>query len=173
LPPTLHYESPNPKIDFANSPFYVNAELKSWHRNGSPLRAGISSFGIGGTNSHVVVEEAPELKILSASRPAQLLMLSTKTESALDAATKNLGEFLKQNPETNLADAAYTLQTGRREFAQRRMFVCRDFDDAVKILEFSDAKKIFNKSVVRENPPVVFMFPGQGSQQVNMAHLRK
>lgn len=169
LPPTLHFESPNPKIDFANSPFFVNTSFKDWQRNGSPLRAGVSSFGIGGTNSHVVVQEAPELEISNASRPAQLLMLSAKTESALDAATKNLAAHLKGNPEINLADAAYTLQAGRREFQQRRMLVCRDAKDAAIVLESRDAKRLFSKTAGRENPPIVFMFPGQGSQQIDMA----
>ena len=92
LPPSLHFETPNPKIDFANSPFYVNTKLVEWQKNGSPRRAGVSSFGIGGTNAHVVLEEAPVAKqgcrgAGERGRSYQLLVLSAKTESALDTAT--------------------------------------------------------------------------------------
>src|SRR5260221_5725729 len=169
IPPSLHFESPNPKIDFANSPFFVNAKLAEWKNGATPRRAGVSSFGIGGTNAHVVLEEATASEISAASRPAQLLLLSAKTETALDEATVNLAEHLKQNPTLNLADAAYTLQLGRHEFAHRRMLVCRDTNDATKVLEARDVKQFFTCVSKHENLPVVFMFPGQGAQQVNMA----
>src|SRR5262249_36521709 len=80
LPPSLHFESPNPKIDFAASPFFVNTRLTEWGTNGSPRRAGVSSFGIGGTNAHVVLEEAPDPPPTSDSRTWQVLTLSAKTE---------------------------------------------------------------------------------------------
>ncbi|HEY2961858.1 MAG TPA: polyketide synthase, partial [Pyrinomonadaceae bacterium] len=97
LPPSLHYQTANPEIDFANSPFYVNASLRSWERNGTPRRAGVSSFGIGGTNAHVIVEEAPEPEPGSASKRAwQVLPLSAKTEGALEAITNNLSAHLDQ-----------------------------------------------------------------------------
>src|SRR6185503_7371215 len=95
LPPSLHFESPNPKIDFANSPFFVNAELADWKEGENPRRAGVSSFGIGGTNAHVVLEESPAVKAQAESSPFQLLLLSAKTETALDQATKNLAAHLK------------------------------------------------------------------------------
>ncbi|NET60311.1 MAG: acyltransferase domain-containing protein, partial [Symploca sp. SIO2E6] len=132
IPPSLNFETPNPTIDFANSPFYVNTSLSEWNRNGTPRRAGVSSFGIGGTNAHVVLEEAPTLEPSSTSRPWQLLILSAKTSSALETATTNLAAYLQQHPEINLADVAYTLQVGRTAFEHRRMLVCQDLDDALK-----------------------------------------
>ncbi len=168
LPPSLHFESPNPKIDFANSPFYVNEKLSAWKRGEAPRRAGVSSFGIGGTNAHVVLEEAPALEAPAKTRPVQLLLLSAKTETALAQATANLSSHLKQNPAVDLADAAYTLQVGRQHFAHRRMLLCRDATDAVNALEAEDSKRGFTHKARQDNPPIVFMFPGQGSQHVNM-----
>ena len=120
LPPSVHFEQPNPRIDFASSPFFVNTELTSWTTNGGPRRAGISSFGIGGTNAHVILEEAPPQQPSGKDRQSQLLVLSAKTESALNAAAANLAEYLKSHADVNLADVAYTLQVGRRGFAYRR-----------------------------------------------------
>jgi len=116
LPPSLHFEQPNPQIDFANSPFYVNTTLSEWKTNG----AGVSSFGIGGTNAHVILEEAPTPEPSGQSRPWQLLVLSAKTASALESATANLAKYLAQHPDINLADVAYTLSKGRQAFNQRR-----------------------------------------------------
>lgn len=90
IPPSLHFQEPNPQIDFANSPFYVNHQLSEWQTNGTPRRAGVSSFGIGGTNAHVILEEAPMIEASSPSRPYQLLLLSAKTSTALDSATVHL-----------------------------------------------------------------------------------
>ena len=168
LPPSLHYEQPNPKIDFANSPFYVNAQLSEWATNGTPRRAGVSSFGIGGTNAHVVLEEAPEQTQTDATAPWQLFVLSAKTPTALDATTANLAAHLRQNPDLDLADAAYTLQTGRRAFNHRRMFVCRSSEDALGTLEAGDARRLFTAEQAGGARSVVFMFSGQGSQYVNM-----
>jgi non-ribosomal peptide synthase protein (TIGR01720 family) len=169
IPPSLNFEQPNPQIDFANSPFYVNTTLSPWQTNGIPRRAGVSSFGIGGTNAHVIVEEAPIVEASSPSKPWQLLLLSAKTSSALDTATANLVKHLKSHPEFNLADVAYTLQVGRRAFNHRRLLVCRDVNDAVKALETPDSPRVFTLHQEHRNPPVVFMFPGQGAQYVNMA----
>ena len=112
IPPTLHYESPNPAIDFASSPFYVTTKLEPWSRNGSPLRAAVSSFGVGGTNAHAVVEEAPPQETTTDGRGSVLLTLSAKSEAALDTATRRLGEHLARHPEHDLADAAFTLHVG-------------------------------------------------------------
>ncbi|HXI70249.1 MAG TPA: condensation domain-containing protein, partial [Verrucomicrobiae bacterium] len=169
IPPSLHFESSNPAIAFTDSPFFVNGKLTDWTNGAMPRRAGVSSFGIGGTNAHVVLEEAPALESSTDSRPSQLLLLSAKTEMALDQATTNLADHLKQNPTLNPADVAHTLQAGRHDFTHRRMLVCRDVKDAVTALEARDAKRIFSRVSQHENPPVVFMFPGQGAQQVNMA----
>jgi acyl transferase domain-containing protein len=168
IPPSLHFERPNPKIDFANSPFYVNATLRKWQTDGTPRRAGVSSFGIGGTNAHVVLEEAPAIEPPGESRPWQLLLLSAKTSSALEAATANLAQHLQQHPALNLADVAYTLQVGRRSFNHRRALVCRDRDDAVTALETLSPERVFTRFQEPAARSVVFMFPGQGAQYVNM-----
>jgi acyl transferase domain-containing protein len=169
LPATLNFRKANPKIDFANSPFFVNAELTEWKAGPTPRRAGVSGFGIGGTNAHVVLEEAPTVPPSGPSRGWQLLLLSARTASALDAATTNFIEHLKANPELDLADAAFTLQTGRRVFDHRRMLVCRDAGDAAAALAAGDARRVVTGQGKERERPVVFMFPGQGAQHVGMA----
>src|SRR6185295_9802741 len=109
IPPSLHYQKPNPQIEFTGTPFFVNRELAQWESNGHPRRAGVSSFGIGGTNVHVILEEAPCAPSADISKPWQVLVLSAKTEAALSAKTTALVEHLKQHSELNLADVAYTL----------------------------------------------------------------
>ncbi|MDF5727930.1 MAG: beta-ketoacyl synthase N-terminal-like domain-containing protein [Rhizonema sp. PD38] len=168
LPPSLHFEEPNPKIDFTSSPFYVNTSLSEWKTNGNLRRAGVSSFGIGGTNAHVVLEEAPTVEVSSKSRSKQLLVLSAKTDSALDTATKNLVKHLKQHPDLNFADVAYTYHIGRTAFKYRRMVVCQNLEDAANALLTLDAKRVFTNFQESGEPPVVFMFSGQGTQYVNM-----
>ncbi|HJP91742.1 MAG TPA: type I polyketide synthase [Pyrinomonadaceae bacterium] len=168
IPPSLHFAEPNPEIDFANSPFYVNATLSEWTTSETPRRAGVSSFGIGGTNAHVILEEAPARESSSSSRPRHLLTLSAKTSSALEQATANLLAYLRQHPDVNLADVAYTLQLGRGEFEHRRFVVCRDVEDAVHALQLPQSERVRTGSPERQDKPVVFMFPGQGAQQVNM-----
>lgn len=168
LPPSLHYRQPNPKIDFAASPFFVNARLADWKRGDTPRRAGVSSFGIGGTNAHVIVEEAPLAEESSeTTRPQHLLLLSAKTGSSLDIATANLAEFLKHNHDVNLADVAYTLQVGRGSFGHRRALVCKDRNDALAALESRD--RLLTLFQEPRHRPVVFMFPGQGTQYTGMA----
>ncbi|MGI2902881.1 SDR family oxidoreductase [Tolypothrix sp. VBCCA 56010] len=168
IPPSLHFEQPNPEIDFANSPFYVNTTLSDWKTNGTPCRAGVSSFGIGGTNAHVILEEAPVVEPSGPARPWQLLLLSAKTSTALLTATANLAAHLKQHPDLNLADVAYTQCVGRRAFDYRRMLVCQDLEDAVKALSPLDPQRVFTHYQKPCNRPVVFMFPGQGAQYVEM-----
>ena len=168
IPPSLNFENPNPEIDFENSPFYVNSKLSEWKRDGIPRRAGVSSFGFGGSNAHVIVQEAPAPEPSSPTRPFQLLVLSAKTASALEIATKNVITFLKQHPELEFTDAIYTLQVGRKAFSHRRMIVCQNVDDAVSTLEAADQKPVFTVYQEKRNPPVVFMFSGQGAQYVNM-----
>jgi acyl transferase domain-containing protein/acyl carrier protein len=167
IPPSLHFEQPNPKIDFANSPFYVNAKLSQWQIGKTPRRAGLSSLGIGGTNAHVILEEAPPVKICSTARPWHLLTISAKTSSALETATANLVEHLKQHPHLNLADVAYTLQVGRRAFDYRRAVVCQTLEDAVSALQ--DPKRVLSGIHKTSTRSVAFMFTGLGTHYVNMA----
>ena len=168
IPASLHFEKPNPQIDFANSPFYVNTKLAEWAGE-SPLRAGVSSFGIGGTNAHVILEESRVEQESGPTRPYQLLFLSAKTDTALEAITRNLAEHLKQREEDKLEDVAYTLHVGRRDFSNRRVLVCTNRQDAVQALESVDPSRVFTDQHGGAYTPVVFMFPGQGSQRVNMA----
>ncbi|MBX9258975.1 SDR family NAD(P)-dependent oxidoreductase [Desmonostoc muscorum CCALA 125] len=169
IPPSLHFEEPNPQINFANSPFYINNKLSEWKADKHPRRAGVSSFGIGGTNVHVILEEAPVFTIKkSVSRPWHLLAISAKTPTALESATTNFANYLAQHPEINLADVAYTLQVGRRKFNHRRVLLCRDISDAIKILTTPNNQGVLNNCSETRNHPIVFMFPGQGAQYVNM-----
>ncbi|MBP0020481.1 MAG: SDR family NAD(P)-dependent oxidoreductase [Cyanobacteria bacterium SBLK] len=165
IPPSLNFKTPNPQIDFENSPFYVNAQLKDWQRNGTPRRAGVSSFGFGGTNVHVVLEEAPSPAAETPANCPQLLSLSAKTATALETMSDRLVNHLKASPDLNLADVAGTLHLGRWQLPHRRAFVAQTVAEAVEILEAGGAE-------TREAPvngsPVIFMFPGQGSQYVNM-----
>jgi phthiocerol/phenolphthiocerol synthesis type-I polyketide synthase E len=165
LPPSLNFDEPNPKIDFESSPFRVNTELTPWETNGAPRRASVNSVGIGGTNAHVVLEEAPPPRPSGPSRPAQLLTLSARTPRALDALTERLAAHLRDRPELELADVAHTLHVGRRELAHRRFAVCRDRDEAVSALE---GGRFQTAAPERTGPPVAFMFSGQGSQYPNM-----
>jgi acyl transferase domain-containing protein/SAM-dependent methyltransferase/acyl carrier protein len=166
IPPSLHFERPNPEFDLENSPFYVNSALAEWKRGNGPRRAGVSSFGIGGTNVHVVLEEAPPRAAMCESRPCQLLVLSAKSEIALNAASARLGNYLSTHPEACLADVALTLSRRRTDFPYRRALVCKSTNDAVAILAGPTTGQVQS----HETPagPVVFMFPGQGSQYVNM-----
>jgi len=175
IPPLIHFETPNPKIDFANSPFYINTKLSEWKTtNGTPRRAGVSSLGVGGTNAHVVLEEWEPVEqgnkgTLVQGRKQQLLLLSAKTSKALEAASINLANHLKQHLELNIADVTYTLSIGRRAFDYRRFAVVSDLEDAENTLFPLDIKRVFTNSGQVKTRSVVFMFSGQGSQYVNMA----
>jgi acyl transferase domain-containing protein/thioesterase domain-containing protein len=168
IPASLHFRQANPRIDFADSPFYVCSEYQEWQSQGAPRRAGVSSLGVGGTNAHVILEEAPTAKSSGGSRPYQLLLLSAKTESALDAMTRGLAEHFKQATEINLADAAFTLQTGRKVFEHRRALVCSNLENAVEGLLAGNPKQVLSGKARVDDPHVVFMFPGGGAQYANM-----
>ncbi len=131
FPPTLHFNGPNPQFDLENSPFYVNPKRKEWKSQNTPRRAGVSAFGVGGTNAHVVIEQAPERTSPASARPVQLLTLSARSEAALDRATENLAEYFKTHSDVNFADVAWTLQAGRRAFPCRRTVVARDVTEAI------------------------------------------
>jgi iturin family lipopeptide synthetase A len=206
IPPSLNFETPNPKLELEKTPFYVNTGLTEFKSNGGPRRAAVSSFGFGGTNVHAILEEAPEvsgsvgqlvsdpvgkssegtggLAPLSKEHPSpryQLILLSAKTPTALDKMTQNLVEYFKNNllnhenhgnhdnpinpgqdPALILAHAAYTLQVGRQPFPYRKACVCSNPGEAIRALPASP------QAEADEDPAVVFMFSGQGSQYVNM-----
>jgi non-ribosomal peptide synthase protein (TIGR01720 family) len=167
IPPSLHYASPNPQIDFESTPFYVNAELAAWNAGEVPRRAGVSSFGIGGTNVHVVLEEAPKAVRAPGSRSAQLLVVSARNGAALQEAAARLADRLERFPDLPLEDVAYTLQTGRRAFGRRASLVCTDSTDAVAGLRAIASETAARQAAV-PGRPIVFMFSGQGSQHVGM-----
>ena len=166
IPASLHFETPNPAIDFASSPFHVNTQLREWKRGAAPRRTAVSSFGIGGTNAHAVLEEAPLPAASGPATPWQLLVLSAKTDTALDQATDRLRVHLEARPEDNLADVAHTLQVGRRGFNHRRFVVARDRDDALAAL--ADRARQSTALQERQGGPLAFLFTGQGSQYPNM-----
>jgi acyl transferase domain-containing protein len=169
LPPHLHYERPNPSIDFAASPFYVNTALSPWSRGPDPRRAGVSSFGIGGTNAHLVLEEPPTPPGPAATTlPWQLLPLSAKTPAALDAATVQLAEHLRRHPDESLADVAYTLQVGRTAHSWRRAVVCRTVEQAAGTLTGDGDGRLLSAAQPARPRSVALMFPGQGAQYVGM-----
>jgi phthiocerol/phenolphthiocerol synthesis type-I polyketide synthase E len=168
IPPSLNFERPNPKIDFDKGPFYVNASLSSWEPGERPRRAAVSSFGIGGTNAHAILEEAPPRPASGPSRERQLLVLSAKKPTALEAMTLNLGQHLKQHPELPLADLAYTLQVGRGLHAYRRAVVSQDAESAIAALAKPESRRVITGRQAARPQQVVFMFPGQGAQHANM-----
>ena len=169
IPPTVNYHEPNPQIDFANSPFYVNTELKHWPADGAPRRAGVSSFGIGGTNAHVVLEEAPRVEPGEGHREHQLLVLSARTATALATMASNLAAWMARHGDANLADVAHTLQVGRAAHGYRLALVAESVADAARALADSrGARVLASDGETVDQASVVFMFTGQGAQYVGM-----
>jgi len=168
IPPTLHFVEANPELGLEETPFYVNSEVKEWKANGHPRRAGVSAFGVGGTNAHVVLEEAPRVERAVGGSKRQLLVISARSGPALERATENLAGHLKRHPELELRDVAYTLQAGRKSFAHRRFVTCQSVAEAVEALEKKDQNRLFSGEQEQQERPVVFLFPGQGSQYAGM-----
>jgi acyl transferase domain-containing protein len=172
LLPSLHFESPNPAIDFTNSPFYVSTQLSPWPAHDFPRRAAVNALGFGGTNAHVIVEEAPAIAHRSNSGSWHLLVLSARSNSALEQASTNMVSHLKQHADLDLGDVAYTLQLGRRGWDHRRMLVCSSVQDAIAALESNNPQRVLTATCRTQNAdnpsPITFMFPGHGSQHVNM-----
>lgn len=168
LPPSLHFEKPNPKIDFDKSPFYVNTETKPWEMDGGSRNAGVSSFGIGGTNVHIVLTEHEEIGKKDTSRPSQIITLSAKSKIALESMTGRLLNHLKLHPDINFQDVCYTLNVGREEFEFRRCLICRNKTDAIFALENISSKKENLSHYKRQENKIAFLFSGQGSQYYGM-----
>ena len=168
LTPTLNFVTPNPALQLEDSPFYVNTALTEWGSDVVPLRAGVSAFGMGGTNAHLVLEEAPRVELAEGASKPHLLLLSAKNETAIENASSNLASHIADNPQSKLGDIAWTLMNGRRSFEVRRSMVVKDRDHAAATLTEPDPKRIVTRSTRPERPAVAFMFPGQGSQYVAM-----
>lgn len=139
IPPTLHILRPNPEIDFVNSPFYLNTELTSWEEQDHPFRAGISSFGAGGTNAHIILEEPPQPSPSSSGKALKVLLLSAKNEKALATMTDNLRSYLQHHPSANLDDISFTLQVGRNLMPFRKVLVCSTLEQALSDLSSPDS----------------------------------
>ncbi len=177
LPPSIHCERPNPRLHLDESPFYVNDRLRDWPAAGGPRRAGVNSLGIGGTNAHVVLEEAPPRPAPAPSRPWQLLLLSARSGPALAAAAERLAAALAGDfagtPPPDLADAAHTLRIGRAAYRHRRAVVCRDRADAVARLrgegERAPEHDLGAGGAGGEERRVAFLLPGLGEHYAGMA----
>ena len=159
LPPSLHFTEANPEIDFPRTPFYVNTRLQDWTSE-NLRRAAVVSTGMGGTNACVILEEAPRRASVPASQAPQLLVISAKTETALEQATQRLRDFLKRS-DADLGDVAHTLQVGRKPFPHRRFLICRDHEEP----SLSAASRMEDA-----HRPVVLLLPGIGDHYVGMGH---
>ncbi|HST63246.1 MAG TPA: aminotransferase class III-fold pyridoxal phosphate-dependent enzyme, partial [Longimicrobium sp.] len=166
IPPSLNCAAPHPEIAASGGKVFVNTELRPWTRNGTPRRAGVSSFGIGGTNAHAVLEEAPPAEPSGPSRALQLLVLSARTPTALASAAGGLAAHLEAAA-PSLADAAFTLQTGRREMEHRLAVVCGDAAEGAARLREAAGRAA--PPAPGAGRPVAFLFPGLGMQHVDMA----
>ena len=167
IPPSLNFSKPNPLIDFDRSPFYVNCKLRDWESDGQPRRAGVTSLGIGGTNAHAILEEAPIAAPPGPSRPWQVLTLSAKTPAALDAMSRHLAEHLEEHS-PNLADVAFTGHLGRKSFRFRRAIICKGSIDAVDAIRRGAPRRVFSNSAGDNDRPLIFLCPGQGAQYLSM-----
>lgn len=168
LPASLNFESPNPQIDFRNSPFFVNTARRDLPRSGPPLRAMINSFGVGGTNACAVLEEPPPVVADGACRAGNILLLSAKTESALEALTAAVKTHVERHPDLDVNDLAYTSQVRRKPFNHRRYVSFSTRDHLIARLGNRAGGGLNHAVAAAEGQPVVFAFPGQGNQFVGM-----
>jgi acyl transferase domain-containing protein/acyl carrier protein len=170
IPKNLHYERPNPEINFAESPFFVATDLIDWPINGTRRRAGVSSFGVGGTNAHLVLEQAPESEAQPDAPRQQLLVLSARTATGLEKVTDNLAAHLDRTPGLDLANVAFTCQVGRKTLPHRR-YVVFDRDEPSELLtalQARDPQRVNGAYTDMRDRKIVFMFSGQGTQYVDM-----
>jgi phthiocerol/phenolphthiocerol synthesis type-I polyketide synthase E len=168
IPPSLHFQNPNPAIDFAGSPFYVADRLLPWTPDGVPRRAGVSSFGVGGTNAHVVLEEPPAADPPAPAEGPELLVLSARTQTALDRLAADTAAHLEAHPEAALGDVAFTLARGRKAFGNRRALVASTPAEAASLLRGADASRVSTQLAAEADPGVVFLFSGLGTQYAGM-----
>jgi phthiocerol/phenolphthiocerol synthesis type-I polyketide synthase E len=163
IPPTVHFSQPNEQLVLQESPFRVSSEAEQWPHRDTPRRAGVSSLGVGGTNVHVCLEEAPlRLPVVDESLP-QLLILSSRSRHSLDRMTARLSARLRDQPPLQLVDVAYTLRVGRREFLERRCLVATKSEDAAEILSSDDRAGVYSGTAPSGDLPVMFLFSGAGA----------
>jgi len=167
LPPSINFNRPNPRMDLNNSPFVINSQLSQWHSD-QPLLAGVTSLGAGGTNAHIILEEAPSPQPADRSAHSHhLITLSAKTETSLDSATRLLAARLKEEA-LELADVAYTLQVGRRDYPHRRAFAASSTADLITKLEGESKRDCVQAHALESKPSIVYMLPGGGAQYSGM-----
>jgi len=169
IPPTVGYQEPNPLCEFENSPFFVNKKAIDWIPSGVSRRAAVSSFGMGGTNAHIILEEAPRRERSGLSRPWNMLSLSGKTAQALDRLKDNLRADLQGNMQQSIADIAFTLNLGRHHFNHNFIVLCRDTQDGYEKISMGHNEQSFGAIWDNTERQITFMFSGQGTQYVNMA----
>ncbi len=170
IPPTLGFEKPNPSIDFAGSPFIVNDRLTPWPQAAGPRRAAVNSLGVGGTNAHIVLEQAPlDTRAAANDAEPQVLLFSARSRKAAEQAAVRLGAALTAQPALSLADAAYTLHAGRKPFEHRCVVAAADRQDAIAVLGGAEPRRIFSHTVLDAPSGATFLFPGGGAQHVGMA----
>ncbi|CAN7236847.1 amino acid adenylation domain-containing protein [Bosea sp. LjRoot90] len=166
LPASLHVTQPNPALELPDSPFFIADHTQEWAGQDGPRRAGVSAFGFGGTNVHLVLEQAPAREAETTTRRSQLLTLSARSAAALGEVRGRLAGHLETQPEQSLADIAFTLQMGRRPFPHRLAVVAGSHVEAAAALRKQNAERA---TAVTGAGDLVFMFPGQGSQYPQMA----
>lgn len=167
LPPSLGFAKPNPNIDFSSSPLFVNTKLRQLVGEGTPVRGLVSSFGVGGTNACVVIQEPPTPEIPKQAPEQNIAVLSARTEEGLRTQIAHLSHHLTKHPDLDLAAMACTLQMGRRRFKHRCAIPFANRQELIERLNSPDGAVI--RSVCqREGEPIAFLFPGQGNQFVGM-----
>lgn len=175
IPPNLHFNKPNTSVDFIKLSLRVQKTLTPWNNAKTPLIAGVNSFGFGGTNAHIVLEEAPLSQTINPKtleRPIHLLTLSAKTEPALRELANHYRLYLEQHPVTSIADICFTANTRRSQFNHRLsvMGSKEQLQESLeKFVQGTETTNVRYSQVTNAKPhPIVFLFTGQGSQYINM-----
>ena len=170
LPASLHCTEENPELDLQNSPFFVASESHEWPDSSEPIIAGVSSFGMGGTNAHAILQEPPKRTPSQTTKRWHLIPLSARSDNSRKTGITNLSRFLEKDKELSIQDIAYTLQSGRRYFKHRCFFISKDTDGLIESLQ-KYKSAISGKGIASDNQQgVIFTFSGQGSQYPGMTH---
>jgi acyl transferase domain-containing protein/acyl carrier protein len=169
VPPTLHFEKPNPKLDLPNSPFFVNNKVIEFPASASPRRSGVTSLGVGGTNVHIVLEESPRIEATGPGKSWHFLPLSAKTAASLEKMRENLALALEEQEGSELADVAFTLQSGRRELGERMAVVGRNRDEVIQALRDPDSGRTWRNLAPVSRQPLIFLFPDAAEHYQDMA----
>ncbi|AVQ71833.1 MULTISPECIES: type I polyketide synthase [Microcystis] len=175
IPPHLHFKELNPDLAAAATALKIPTSSLPWQRTEEPRRAGISAFGLSGTNAHIIIEEPPQLSFnpSEVDRPAHLLTLSAKSDDALDDLAQKWVNYLEKNPQLNLADLAFSANTGRGQFNHRLAILAKSTLEAKDSLTAFTQKQpclnVFSQAVAKSRQnKIAFLFTGQGSQYADM-----